>query len=182
MLSRFVVPPRTQIPMLISLVHPKLAAAVGATIISTSSSDSKLLQAGLLGASHTINYTKTPRWSEEVLRLTSGKGVDIVVEVGGSSTIEESLASTRYAGVIAVVGVLSESKPADLIPAILFGAKTVTGQLGSGSKEMFKYLVKMVEENDIHPPIARAFEFEEAKQAFAYTKTLTEVGKVVIKC
>lgn len=102
--------------------------------------------------------------------------------MGGSSTIEESLASARYAGVISVVGVLSESKPADLIPAILFGAKTVTGQLGLGSKEMFKYLVKMVEENDIHPPIARAFEFEEAEQAFAYTKTLAEVGKVVIKC
>ncbi|GAB7353670.1 hypothetical protein MBLNU459_g4076t1 [Dothideomycetes sp. NU459] len=162
----------------------KLAAAVGARVISTSSSDSKLISAGLLGAKHTINYTTTPSWSDEVLRITSGKGVDNVIEVSGADTIEQAIKATRFAGLVTVVGLLSESRPpaTDLITAILYGAKTITGIIGAGSKEMLEYLVKLVEKYDIHPPIAQIFEFEEADKAFEYLKTPSEVGKVVIKC
>lgn len=77
-----------------------------------------------LGARHVINYKKNPNWSEEVLRITGGKGVDHVVDVGGAGTIEESLKSARYGGLVSVVGILSESQQTDLIPLILFGART----------------------------------------------------------
>lgn len=101
-----------------------MAAAAGASIIATSSSDEKLKAAKQLGATHLINYRKTPSWSEEVLRITNGRGVDHVVNVAGSSTIEESLLSVRQGGVVSVLGMLSESKKTDLVPMLMMGGKT----------------------------------------------------------
>jgi len=100
-----------------------LAVAAGATVIATSSSDEKLRFAKSLGATHTINYRTTPDWATEVQRLTGGKGVDHVVDVGGAGTIEQSLQSVRQGGLVSVVGVLSPTKAADLVPALLFGGK-----------------------------------------------------------
>ena len=47
----------------------QLAAASGANVIATSSSDDKLEVAKKLGASYVINYKKTPDWETEVLRI-----------------------------------------------------------------------------------------------------------------
>ena len=77
-----------------------------------------------MGASHTINYRTNEAWDQEVLRLTDGKGVDHVVEVGGGETIERSLQSTRQGGLVSVVGILSAPKAVDIVPALLFGGKT----------------------------------------------------------
>ena len=96
---------------------------MGATVIATSSSDEKLKVAEKLGATHLINYNATPEWADEVLRLTNGNGVDHVVDVGGGQTIEQSLKATRQGGVVSVVGILSETKKYDIVPALLYGAK-----------------------------------------------------------
>ena len=59
--------------------------------------------------------------------------------------------------------------------------RIVAGMIGSGSKEMFVSLIDFVEKHDIHPVIAKTFEFREAAEAFEYTRKLGEVGKVVVK-
>lgn len=59
----------------------QIAVASGATVIATSSSDAKLAVAQKLGAKHVINYSKTPDWEKEVLKITNGRGVDHVIEV-----------------------------------------------------------------------------------------------------
>lgn len=79
-----------------------------------------------LGATHVINYVKTPDWDQEVLRITGGKGVDRVIEVGGARTIMKSVNSAKHGGLISVIGILTtaDSIPAEFIPSVLFGAKT----------------------------------------------------------
>lgn len=47
----------------------QIAAASGATVIATSSSDDKLAKAKELGATHLINYKTTPDWDKEVLKI-----------------------------------------------------------------------------------------------------------------
>ena len=56
--------------------------------------------------------------------MTDGKGVDFVLDVVGAGTIEDSLRSLRQGGLVSVVGILSPAKEIDIVPAILFGAKT----------------------------------------------------------
>ena len=88
----------------VSIFGLQLAVASGATVIATSSSDKKLEIAKKLGAKHLINYKKTPDWEDEVLRITNGRGVDHVIEVGGPGTITRSLKAARFGGNVALVG------------------------------------------------------------------------------
>ena len=82
----------------------QLAVASGATVIATSSSSAKLAKAKELGATHLINYIEKPDWDQEVLKLTNGRGVDHVIEVGGPGTIIKSVNATRIGGQIHIIG------------------------------------------------------------------------------
>ncbi|KAJ7091020.1 hypothetical protein C8R44DRAFT_579381, partial [Mycena epipterygia] len=76
----------------------QFAVASGATVIGLSSSDKKLKQFTNLGAKHVINYKTSPKWDEEVLKLTNGVGVDRVIEVVGNSTLQRSINSVKLNG------------------------------------------------------------------------------------
>jgi NADPH:quinone reductase-like Zn-dependent oxidoreductase len=93
-------------------------------VIAISSSDEKLELARRLGAYQTINYRKQPEWDDEVQRLTKNKGVDHVIEVGGAGTIEKSLKSLRQGELVSIIGILTPSRQLDLVPGLLYGAKT----------------------------------------------------------
>lgn len=103
----------------------KLAQGAGMKVVLTSSSDEKLARISQQFASPslvTVNYARNPEWHEEVLRLTNGVGVDLVVEVGGSSSLVKSMKCTRRGGIVSVVGYLSKQDPgqlAELLPVII---------------------------------------------------------------
>lgn len=97
---------------------------MGAKVIATSSTDSKFQTAKKLGASELINYKTTPDWAAEVLRLTDGKGADLVADVGGSATLEQSIKSLRQGGTACVVGQLATPKPFDVVMPLMIGIKT----------------------------------------------------------
>ncbi|KAM0714317.1 hypothetical protein Q7P37_010104 [Cladosporium fusiforme] len=160
----------------------QIAAAAGATVIATSSSDEKLEIARKLGAKHLINYRKTPDWSAEARRLTKDVGVDIVIDVVGGAGLAQSIASLRRGGRVAVLGLLDkEDEPVALTKPILFGAATLHGVLGPGSKELADEFCAFIEKHDVHPPIAQTFPFEKADEAFDTLRSLQQVGKVVVE-
>ncbi len=90
----------------VSLFALQLAQTLGARVIAMTSTDEKARRLQKLGADAVINYVQTPEWSAAVLALTDGRGVDRVVEVGGSGTIAQSIKSVAHAGEIALVGML----------------------------------------------------------------------------
>lgn len=58
-------------------------SALGATVIAAAGSQSKLEICKMYGgADHTVNYTAND-WQKEVLRITGGKGVDVVYDPVG---------------------------------------------------------------------------------------------------
>ena len=79
----------------VSMLALQLARAAGARVIVTSSSDDKLDRALTLGATDGINYARTPEWDREVVRITGGRGVDCVVEIGGAGTLGRSVPIAR---------------------------------------------------------------------------------------
>ena len=88
-----------------------LLICLGAGIqpIITSSSDDKLRDISALrpqDAIKGINYRTNPEWEKEVLRLTGGKGVDIVLETVGSASIKQSIESLATRGEISWIGFL----------------------------------------------------------------------------
>ncbi|MDD2769657.1 MAG: NAD(P)-dependent alcohol dehydrogenase [Methylococcus sp.] len=157
----------------------QLAKAAGLRVIITSSSDEKLDRARELGADAAINYTTTPEWQDEVLRLTAGRGVDLVLEVGGRGTLARSVASARMGGTLAIIGGLSGFGGALDPLALIGGAKRLSG-IFVGSRRMFEDLNRFLIVAEIHPVVDRVFHFQQATDAYNYLKSSGHFGKVVI--
>jgi NADPH:quinone reductase-like Zn-dependent oxidoreductase len=163
----------------VSLFALQFARMMGATVIITSSSDAKLERAKQLGAAVGINYKTTPNWEETVWTLTEARGVDHVVEVGGSNTLSQSLRAIRYGGKIALIGVLTGTAGDVKTSAILHKHVRVQG-IYVGSREHFESMNRAIALYKMHPVIDRDFPFSEAKEAMRYLESGAHFGKVVI--
>jgi NADPH:quinone reductase-like Zn-dependent oxidoreductase len=163
----------------VSIFGLQFAKLHGARVIITSSSDEKLARAKALGADETINYKTTPEWDKEVLRLTAGRGVDMVLEVGGGETFTRSMSSVRASGQMAVIGVLSGV--AGTIPVGLIGIQTLTVRgIFVGSVAMFEDMNRAITANQLRPVIDRVFPFEQSVDALRYLQSAQHFGKIVI--
>lgn len=163
----------------VSVLGLQLAKAAGLRVIITSSSDEKLERARALGADATINYRATPEWQEEVLRLTGGEGVNVVLEVGGQGTINRSVASAAMGGTIAIIGGVS-GFGGQVDPAMLLASTRRMVGIFVGSRGMLEQVVRLVHGAGIRPVVDRIFPFAEAKKAYQYMDSGTHFGKVVI--
>jgi NADPH:quinone reductase-like Zn-dependent oxidoreductase len=162
----------------VSIFAVQFAKAAGATVISTSSSDEKLQKVRELGASETINYKTSPDWEKEVLRLTGKRGVDHVIEVGGSGTLAKSAASVRVNGHVALIGVLTQG---EFDPRIVLMKSIKLQGIFVGSRKMFEEMNRAIEANQIKPVIDRTFAFEETREALKYMESGAHFGKIVVK-
>ena len=91
----------------VSLFALQFAKAHGARVLVTSSSDEKLERIRRLGADEVINYRFIPRWADEVLRVTDGRGADLVLETGGTVTFQQSVEAAALDSTVFIIGFLS---------------------------------------------------------------------------
>jgi len=168
----------------VSVFAIQFAHAIGATVIATSSSNEKLEISKKLGADYLINYREKPDWEQEVLKITGGKGVDHVIEVGGAGTLAKSIAAVRYAGWIHNIGILASVDdgltPYALTGAMLFRA-VILRSIWVGSVSQFEDMNRLINSHKILPVVDKVFEFTEAKEAYQYLQSQQHVGKVVIR-
>jgi NADPH:quinone reductase-like Zn-dependent oxidoreductase len=164
----------------VSIFGLQIAKAMGATTIITSSSDEKLSRAKALGADHVINYKTHPNWEEEVLKITDGKGVDNVLEVGGAGTFEKSSACVKPNGTVSVIGILTGLESPSMSLMTIFNLLRVQG-IYVGSTEMLKELITAMEVHQIHPQVDKTFSFSQAKDAYHWMAQAKHFGKVVIE-
>jgi NADPH:quinone reductase-like Zn-dependent oxidoreductase len=163
----------------VSIFGLQFAKLHGARVIITSSSDQKLARAKALGADETINYKTHPEWDKEVLRLTGGRGADIVLEVGGGETFARSMNSVRASGQMAVIGVLTGV--VGTIPVGLIGLQTLSVRgIYVGSVSMFEDMNRAIVAKQMRPVIDRVFPFEESADALRYMQSAQHFGKIVI--
>jgi hypothetical protein len=152
-------------------------------VIATSSSDGKIAQAKTLGASDGVNYREHPEWHEEVLRLTGGRGVDHVVEIGGAGTLPHSIASARLGGQVHQIGVRAGSG-GEIDPSGAMRKGLILRGIYVGSRQMFEAMNRAIALHEFSPVIDRVFGFEQAKGAYRkvtlLAPTLNEIDGVKV--
>ena len=163
----------------VSLFGLQIAKAHGARVILTSSSDEKLARGKQLGADETINYRTTPEWDAEVQRLTGKRGVDHVVEVGGSGTLPRSFNAVKVGGHVHLIGVLADPGKGVDVLVVLRKAIHFNG-IYVGSRTMFSDLNAAIVVNRIEPVIDRVFQLSEARAAFEHMQKGNHFGKIVL--
>jgi NADPH:quinone reductase-like Zn-dependent oxidoreductase len=163
----------------VSISALQFAKAAGARVIATSSSDKKAARAKALGASDVVNYQQTPEWEQEVRKLTSGRGVDCVVEIGGAGTLARSMRSLARGGKIGLIGFLA-GREGDTNPTPLMMVGGCLHGIFVGDREMFEEMNRAITVNRLTPVIDRVFPFDSAPAAYEHQASRAFVGKIVI--
>ncbi|MFM1980017.1 MAG: hypothetical protein RLZ68_1282 [Pseudomonadota bacterium] len=166
----------------------QLAKAMGATVIATAGSDEKCAACLALGADFAINY-KTQDFQAEALRLTDGRGVDVILDmVAGSYVAKEvqCLAEDGRLVIIAVQGGVQSEINAGLV---LRKRLTVTGSTLRPRPVAFKAAIAqaclsrvwpLLEAGRIKPVVHSIFAAADASKAHALMETNQHVGKIVL--
>jgi NADPH:quinone reductase-like Zn-dependent oxidoreductase len=162
-----------------------IAKAAGAVTIITSSSDEKLkLAKDKYNVDFTINYKKTPDWDQEALKITGGRGVDFIIENGGSGTIAKSLECIARGGIIAVIGFLSQAKEMPDVAGLVLAHEAILRGVAVGAKQLTEDMVKFVCGKNLDVPVEKTFGFsqKEVLSAYEYLEAAGHVRVLMIDC
>jgi NADPH:quinone reductase-like Zn-dependent oxidoreductase len=156
-----------------------IARALGAHVITTSSSDAKLELARGLGADVVVNHA-TADVVEAVKGATDGRGVDVVVEHVGEATWQTSLQAVRPHGRVAVCGATTGPNPKAALHRIWWKQLTILGST-MGTKADFEGAFELVKSGRARPVVDSVFPLAEARAAHERMESGDHFGKVVLR-
>ena len=156
----------------------QLALLAGARVLVTSSSDAKIARAVALGAAAGVNY-RNGRVAEQVLALTGGEGVDMVVDSVGKASWGDSLRSLRRGGRLVTCGATTGGDPSAEIQRMFIRQLEVYGSTG-GSLDEFRQLVALFARGAIQPVVDRRFTLDQVDDAFEMLARGEQFGKLVV--
>ncbi|MFU8765113.1 MAG: zinc-dependent alcohol dehydrogenase family protein [Haliea sp.] len=163
----------------VSIFALQFARQMGCRVIATSSSDAKLERLAALGAEQLINYRDTPDWGRRVLELTGGRGADLVVEVGGSGTVAQSVKAVAFDGCISMIGVLTGIS-GEVPTAELFQKNARISGITVGSRAQQLDMIAAVEAGGIRPVIDSRFPLQDLAEAFRHQESQQHFGKICV--
>ena len=158
----------------VSLAALQWSKAAGASVIITSSSDTKLKRARALGADITINYRTTPDWALAARAATGGRGVDIVVDVVGEAQVEDCARALADGGVISAVGRLE---------GVASWGKEVGKpviQVIVGNREQHEAMLTFCAANRVRPVIDAVYDLARLPEALRLLESGRFFGKIGI--
>jgi D-arabinose 1-dehydrogenase-like Zn-dependent alcohol dehydrogenase len=155
----------------------QMARVLGASqVIAVDITAEKLALATQNGADAVINSAEVG-FDEEVLRLTKGRGADVVVEmVGVPATLERSLRSVGKGGRLVLVGTYDAKAALPVTQDSLRGECTVTGSRYCARHELAE-AVDMVAQGRIRPTITRTCRLEEADDVLRSIERMELAGR-----
>jgi len=157
-----------------------LAQAAGAEVLIVSRDEAKLVKALELGGDHGVHSEKVRQWGLAVRQLTGGEGVDLVIEVGGAATLEQSLKAVRPGGTIALIGHTPNAGPTPSLVPIVMREVRVQGVL-VGPRSSFEGLVRRLEHTDVRPVVDHVYKLDEIVDAFEYQASGMAFGKIAVR-
>jgi NADPH:quinone reductase-like Zn-dependent oxidoreductase len=154
----------------------KLAGA--AMIIATASSEKKLEQAKALGATHLINYSRG-KFPDQVMALTGGRGVDVVMEHIGGEVFTQSLQCLARGAIIVTVGAhAGEVVPFDIIPFFRRELR-LAGSKNASVLELRK-VMQLVADGKLKPVLHKALPLAQAAEGHRIVDSRDFFGKVIL--
>lgn len=171
----------------VGLAAIQLASQAGAKVYATARTKARALKLAEFGANCGIAYSEED-YAERVLALTSGNGVDLVIDlVGGDSAATAKLVSTvRRRGRVGFIGTASGTAPSIGFWALL--SKNLTAYSLSpevASPRVRSGILRHLESaaaGRLRIPIEMEFALSEAAAAHRYTEEERPFGRVVLRC
>ncbi len=171
----------------VGLAAVQLARAAGARVFGTVSSDDKIDLAKASGADAIINYSRD-KFADEVLRLTDGRGVDLILDAVGKPTFEEGLRCLAPFGHLALYGrsggATDPLNVAALSPKSVkvsgFSLPTITRNFPDKTRESADRCFALLREGKLKLHISKIFPLAEAAEAHRYLESRQSTGKLLL--
>ncbi|SOE87825.1 NADPH:quinone reductase [Burkholderia sp. YR290] len=164
----------------------QVARRLGASMtISTASTTHKAEQARAAGYEHVIDLSRE-NMKDGVLRITDGKGVDVVVDGVSGILTGHALASLAFGGTVIVVGYAGGRQAEVSITDIIWKGATIRGftfrlftpeKIAAAREVLLGYL----NEGALQPTIARVFPLSDAAEAVRYLIEDRPFGRVLMQ-
>ena len=154
----------------------QMAKVLGARVFAVDITPEKLSLAREMGADEVIN-SREVGFDEEALRLTGGRGVDVVVEmVGLPETLENSLRSLGKGGRLVFVGSYDRDAILPLNPRALSGEIFLTGSRYCTRQELAE-AVELVVRCRIRPVVNHICSLQEADEVLRSIERMELAGR-----
>src|SRR5437763_2962215 len=157
----------------------QIAKLWGATVYATAGTSTKAARAKALGADETIVYTEVD-FVDEVRRLTSKRGVDVVFEHIGGETFERSLRALAKGGRLVVCGSTSGAEVTINLRLVFFKLLSILGSTMGSLAELHE-IMKHVEGGRLRPVVDRVLPLEEIAEGERALENREAFGKVVLR-
>ena len=151
----------------------QLARAAGARVLATGRRENEAFIRDL-GADEVIDY-RTSRFEDEVLRLTSGKGVDAAYDTVGGDTIPRSIGCVRPYGKLATIVSIDGN-----VSGMNIRNQTLYGGFMERTAAKIQALATLAERGRIRPVIDSTFPLERVADAHRKIEGGGMKGKIVI--
>ncbi len=170
----------------VGIVAVQIAKAAGARVIGTVSSDSKINIVKEYGAEAVINYA-TQDFAEEAMKLTNGKGIDLILDAVGKPTLEKGLSCLapfghlilygRAGGVPDPVNLMSLfQKSLKVSGFVLYTVSAMPDKHRQGIEKSFQ----LMEQGKLKMLVGKTFPLAEAAEAHRYMESRQSTGKLVL--
>lgn len=171
----------------VGLAAIDLARARGANIIAAASSVEKLNLAKQYGAQHLLDYTKEDI-KDAVMRVTFGRGADVVFDPVGGDAFDRSLRAMAWGGRLLIIGFAAGRIPAAQANIVLLKGCSVVGvNWGQFAREYpernranFAAMLEAHERNELRPHISKEYPMTEYAEALKALASRSVSGKVLI--
>lgn len=166
----------------------QLAAVRGARVLATAGSDEKCRACEELGAEHAINYRRDD-FVEVVGKLTSGRGVDLILDMVAGEYMTRNMASLAVGGRLVLIGLMGGWKTELDLRRIITHRLTLTGsslrprtpaEKGDIAAALRRDVWPLLESGRVKPIIHRTFPLKEAAAAHALMESSAHIGKIVL--
>lgn len=167
----------------------QIATALGHTVYVTAGSPDKCRFCESLGAAKAINY-KEEDFVAQVAAVTSGRGVDVVLDIVGGSYLPRNLLALATEGRLVVIATQGGASGEIDLLNVAKKRLIVTGSLlrprsaefkGEVRREVEARVWPLIEAKRFKPVVDRVFPLHEAAAAHAYMESGAHKGKIVLQ-
>ncbi len=166
----------------------QMARARGATVIATAGSAGKCAACLELGAHHAVNYREQD-FAAEVLRITEGRGADVVLDMVAGDYVARELKCLAEDGRLVIIAVQGGTQASIDAGAVLRRRLTITGSTLRPRPLAFKAQIAaalrrevwpLLEAGRLRPVVHATFAAADAARAHALMESSQHVGKIVL--
>jgi NADPH:quinone reductase len=166
----------------------QLASAAGATVLATAGSPEKCEACERLGAAHAINY-RTTDFARSVGELTSGRGVDVILDIVGGDYFPKNVDCLALEGRLVQIGLLGGAKADVNLSALMRKRLTITGstlrirsveEKGAIAREVEQHVWPLLIAGRVAPVVHDTLHLTQAAEAHRLLEAGQVIGKLVL--